>query len=277
MGVRIAIVQPVLTPPPNDETNVAAAVDYIREAAARGADIVAFPETYPGPWRMPASYDPSDVLEEAAREFGIYVQYGSLEPIPGAPRSAYNVLRLAHPEHAIPAANYRRTHPPGPWVYIDGPMWDFDYVAGDDVPVFKTAHGVIGMAMCSEVYMPEITRSLALQGAEILFMPGGLSKKALWETWRNLLWSRAIENLAVVVTTQSLQEPNERGLAMAASPERILFESTVAGMSVVDVDLDRIRELRSRIDRRGSNETAGTKTGLLTQWQRPELRDVLHR
>ena len=273
--VRIAVVQPVLSAPPADEDNVAAAVAYIHQAAEQGAEIVAFPETYPGPWRMPAQYDPSEILAQAARDASVYVQYGSLEPIAGRERSAYNVLRLAYPGEPRPAGNYRRTHPPGPWVYLDGPMWDFDYVAGDDIPVFETENAVVGLAMCSEVYMPEITRALALQGAEIIFMPGGLSKKALWETWHNLLWSRAIENLAIVVTTQSLQSPTERGLAMVASPESILFESTMPGMFVVDVDLERIRELRRRTDRRGSNESAGTKTGLLTQWQRPELRDAL--
>jgi predicted amidohydrolase len=277
VSVRIAVVQPVLHAPPHDEANVEAAVRQIHAAAAQGADIVAFPETYPGPWRMPSSYDPAAVIEAAAREAAVYVQYGSLEPIAGAPRSAYNVLRLAYPDISTPAGTYRRTHPPGPWIYTDGPQWDFDYVAGDDLPVFATAHAAVGMAMCSEVYMPEITRALALRGAEILFMPGGLSKKALWETWRNLLWSRAIENLAVVVTTQSVLRSDERGLAMIATPEKVVFESVIPGMFVVDIDLDRIRELRRREDRRGSNELAGVKTGLLTQWQRPEMRQELFR
>ena len=67
-------------------------------------------------------------------------------------------------------------------------------------------------------------------------MPAGKDKNTLWATWRTLIWARAIENLALVVTTQNLFDHSERGLAMVAAPEEILFESTAAGMTVVDVD-----------------------------------------
>ena len=43
------------------------------------------------------------------------------------------------------------------------------------------------------------------------------------------------------MTTQNLFDHGERGLAMVAAPEEIVFESTAAGMSVVDVSLDRVR------------------------------------
>ena len=33
-------------------------------------------------------------------------------------------------------ARYRRTHPNGPWIYTGGPWWEFQYVAGDEFPVF---------------------------------------------------------------------------------------------------------------------------------------------
>jgi len=64
----------------------------------------------------------------------------------------------------------------------------------------------------------------------------------------------------------------ERGLAMIATPEEVVLESTAAGTFVVDVDLDRCRELRSREDEVGSCLNEGAKAGVLTQWQRPELR-----
>ena len=101
--------------------------------------------------------------------------------------------------------------------------------------------------MCSEVYMPEVARALALRGAELIFMPAGTDKRRLWATWRTLIWARAIENLAVVVTTQNLFNHGERGLAMVAAPEEILFESTAPGLSVVDVDLDRLRAMRAAL------------------------------
>src|SRR5919106_4427978 len=174
--------------------------------------------------------------------------------------TVYNLVCMAYPD-GRPPARYRRTHPNGPWIYTGGGAWEFQYTAGDEFPVFETVHGKVGLAMCSEVYMPEVSRALALRGAEIIFMPAGKDKKTLWATWRTLIWARAIENLAIVVTTQNLFNHQERGLAMVAAPEEILFESTAAGMTVVDVDLDRVRQMRASRDEVGSANEFAAKQG----------------
>jgi len=108
---------------------------------------------------------------------------------------------------------------------------------------------------------------LALRGAEIIFLPAGLSGTGnLWETWHTLLRARAIENLALVVSTRDIFDPaNERGLAIIAGPERTHYESTNVGMSVVTVSLDRVRELRAGWDGNKKTPFCGTKQGLLTQ------------
>jgi predicted amidohydrolase len=256
--------------PPDDEKNVADAVQYIEQAAAQGAEFVAFPESYPGPWRMPATFDPTEAIVEAAKRCGVYVQFGTLEPINDEKRTAYNLLMLARPTGG-PPGKYRRTHPPGPWIYTGGKYWDFMYTEGDEYPVFETAQAQVGLAMCSEVYMPEVARALSIRGAELIFLPAGVDKNKLWATWRNLIWARAIENLAVVVTTQNLFDNTQRGMAMVATPEEVIFESTKSGMFLVDIDLERIRDLRSQEDSVGSSADNGAKAGLLSQWQRPDM------
>jgi predicted amidohydrolase len=274
MTFRIAIVQPISHPPGEDERNIADALHAIELAAREGADFVCFPETYPGPWRMPASFDPIPAMAEAAATHRVHVVFGTIEPIEH--RAAHNLIVMAYPDGSTPA-RYRRTHPNGPWIYTGGPSWEFQYVAGSEFPVFDTARGKVGLAMCSEVYMPEVARALALRGAELIFMPAGTDKRLLWATWRTLIWARAIENLAVVVTTQNLFHHGERGLAMVAAPEQILFESAAAGMSVVDVDLERVRYLRSSRDVVGSSADCAAKQGVLgPQWQRPELYDSFY-
>ena len=276
MSLRIAVVQPISHRPPHDDKNVADAVVAVEQAAAQGAHFVCFPETYPGPWRMPAAYDPSAPLGEAAKRHGVHVVYGTIEPIDSRTASAYNLICMAFPD-GRPLARYRRTHPNGPWIYGGGTAWDFNYVPGSDYPVFDTVHGKVGLAMCSEIYVPEVTRALALRGAELIFMPAGIDKRRLWQTWRTLIFARAIENLAIVVTTQNLFDQGERGLAMVAAPEEILFESTAAGLNLVDVSLDRLRYLRSTRDESGSSVHCAVKQGLLgPQWQRPELYDAFH-
>lgn len=272
MSFRLAVVQPMSHQPPDDEKNVADAIQYIEQAAAQGAEFVAFPESYPGPWRMPATYDPTEAIVEAAERCGIYVQFGTLEPINKEERTAYNLLMLARPTGG-PPGKYRRTHPPGPWIYTGGKYWDFMYTAGDEYPVFETAQAQVGLAMCSEVYMPEVSRALSIRGAELIFLPAGVDKQKLWATWRNLIWARATENLAVVVTTQNLFDKTQRGMAMVATPEEIIFESTKAGMFLVDIDLERIRDLRAQDDSVGSSGDNAAKAGVLSQWQRPDMYD----
>jgi len=273
---RIALVQPLTSPPPDDEKNVAAAVRWIERAAGEGADFVCFPESYPGPWRMPALFDPTAAIAEAAAKYRVHAIFGTIEPIDPARGTAYNLTAMAYPDGREPA-RYRRTHPNGPWIYTGGKHWEFQYVAGGDYPVFDTGFGTVGLAMCSEVYMPEVTRALALRGAELIFMPAGLDKGRLWETWRTLLWARAIENLALVVSTQNLLTPEDRGLAIVAAPEGILYETAAPGMGIIEVGLDRVRALRAGRDGNAATPGCGAKQGVLSeQWQRPELYDSFY-
>src|SRR5471032_248311 len=258
MTFRIAVVQPISHKPGEDHNNTADAVRHIERAAAEGANFVCFPETYPGPWRMPATFDPTAAIVDAAAKYKVHVVFGTIEPISIKAATAYNLICMAYPDGRAPA-RYKRTHPNGPWIYTGGTAWEFQWVPGDEFPVFDTVHGKVGLAMCSEVYMPEVSRALALRGAELIFMPAGKDKAKLWATWRTLIWARAIENLAIVVTTQNMFSHEERGLAMVASPEEILFESTAAGFFTVDVSLDRAREMRASTDSITSSANYGAK------------------
>lgn len=277
MRVRLAVVQPVSHDPRQAEANVDDAIHWVERASRERAGFVCFPETYPGPWRAPAAFDPRPAMQEAARRYGVHIVFGTIEPAGAESTAAYNLICLAYPD-GRPLGQYRRTHPRGPWIYTGGPAWEFHYRPGDEFPVFETEWGRVGLAMCSEVYVPEVARALALRGAELIFMPAGIDKKKLWATWRTLIWARAIENLAVVVTTQNLLREGDRGLAMVAAPEEILVESQAPGLFVVEAPLDRLRYLRATRDEVGSAERCGTKQGLLSpQWLRPDLYEALYR
>jgi len=276
MSLSIAVVQPISFAPPDDHQNLRLARDYIEKASRDGAAFVSFPESFPGPWRMPAQYNPIPQMLEFAAMFNIHIIFGTIEPIDRDANTAYNLVVMAYPDGKT-VAKYRRTHPNGPWIYTGGKAWEFQYTAGNEFPVFDTVHGKVGLMMCSEVYMPEISRGLALRGAEILFMPAGVNKRKLWSTWRNLTWSRAIENLAIVVTSQNMFSQDDLGLSMVAGPEDIYFESPKPSYSVVEIDLERIRTLRAGRDSLTSSLTCGAKEGILSDpWQRPELYDQFY-
>lgn len=267
--VRVAVAQ-TETDLENRPENVTNALHYIENAAAQEAQIICLPETYPGPWTTPLDYDALPALCQGARENNIYVAAGLIEPVPDKPDWYYTSHVLIDAQGQL-VGTYRRTTPTGPWLYRGSFFWDFNWQEADELPVFETPWSKIGLAICSEVYMPEVCRALALQGAEIILLPAGTPKGPMWETWRTLIFARAIENLCFTATCQNIFEPSDLGLAMICSPEKIIVESTDPGVFVADCDLDRLRLLRETDDTWDFPGVKHCKPGIFKQWYRPEL------
>lgn len=271
--IRIAVVQ-AKTNIGDRAKNVQQAVVYVQQAAALGARIVCLPETYPGPWTPPIDYDAAPELAGAARDLDVYVIAGAIEEVPGEPDRHYDYLALYGPE-GREVGRYRRTTPRGPWIYRGGTYWDFGYREAAELPVFRLPECTIGMLICSEVYVPELARTLSLRGAEIVFMPAGLQKLGQWDTWRTLTRARAIENLVFTATCQNVvgneRAPSTAGLAMICSPEGVLAESSTDGVLVAECDLSRLQWLRELEDGPDFPGEKACKTGVLWQWYRSEL------
>jgi len=269
MKVEVAAIQTkTFLEADEQKKNIEKAREYVAEAAKQGAKFICFPEAYPGPWKAPLSYSPIKPLEEMASKHDVYIVAGANWPVPGKPEKGYCSEVFVGPKGLI--GRYNRTIPKGPWIYKGGRFWDFDYQEADELPVFDTAFCKVGILICSEVYSPELSRLVALKGAEIIFLPAGIGKYELQETWRNLIWARAIENLACTVTCQNILGA-EHGLAMICSPEEILIESLKPGIFIAECDFERIRWLREQGDLYGPPMPWRTKPGVLRDWRRPEV------
>jgi len=283
---ELAVVMPVtIFGPGSREQNVANARAYVQDAADRGADLVLLPETYPGEWREPIDWTPIEELRDIARDTGVHLVGGFAEPIDSGGSKAWNTLVLIDPD-GKELGRYRRTTPSHtPWIYKGGSYWDFDWTAAEDLPVFHTDLGTIGMLVCSEVYPPELARIMALKGAEVLLLPTGLATPDrhpgrvtggnLYETWRTLVWARAIENLAYTAVCANLPSKGARGLTRVCSPEGVLLDETEEGVYLTTVDLDRIRWLRKEQDRIvDGGAIYQCKPGALRDWRRQAVLDA---
>ncbi len=266
MEVRISVVQPKSFRE-NEERNVEWALRYIDVAAKEGAKIICFPEGYPGPfwekfyyYKEPKIYDWTEKVCSKAKERGVYVIAGKLEYVDD--KNYYDILLLINPDGKI-AGRYERTTPVGPYLFDNG------YQVGNDLPVFETPYGVLGLLTCSEVYSPELSRVLALKGAEIIFLPAGGLIAELTPTWKTLVWGRAIENLAYTATCQQVFGV-EDGIAMIAGPEKILGEKKDEGILTTTIDLERIRWLREQEEKIEFPKKYMVVPGTL-KWRRPEL------
>jgi predicted amidohydrolase len=240
--IRIGAVQPRSRSGAGEERNSQEALEWLDRAADAGADLVLFPEGYPGPASPLNDYDVLPALAERAIANRVHVVASRIEPAEGG---HYMTLRLID-DSGESAGVYHRSCPSGPYVYHDIPAWGFEYVAGDEAPrVVETRLGRIGMLVCSEIFVPELSRLLALDGADVILYPSGGAINELLPAWRTLVWARAIENLVFTVATQNLYADDEKGLAMIAAPEGVLAQSATAGLLVADLNLDRLEFLRS--------------------------------
>jgi len=75
---------------------------------------------------------------------------------------------------------------------------DRSFDAGDSWLLVETTVGRLGVFICYDLRFPELARRLAVEGAEILVVPGEWPKPRQ-EHWRTLLRARAIENQLFVV------------------------------------------------------------------------------
>ncbi|GAB4300696.1 MAG: carbon-nitrogen hydrolase family protein [Ignavibacteriaceae bacterium] len=73
-------------------------------------------------------------------------------------------------------------------------FYEQDYYSGssDEIPVYKTKYGNIGIAICYDRHFPEYMRKLALDGAEIVFIP----QAGVEDEWPEGLYEAEIQTAA---------------------------------------------------------------------------------
>ncbi|MCL6642279.1 MAG: carbon-nitrogen hydrolase family protein [Candidatus Bipolaricaulota bacterium] len=123
---------------------------------------------------------------------------------------------------------------------------------GERLPVFTTERVRFGVAICVDLFYPELIRSLAHRGISVLFNPSNIPENRI-VLWRSLLCARAAENTIFVAFANNTKSfyPDDRpvsGHSMVVSPRGdVLFEADDAeGVYVVEIDLSQIAEARTR-------------------------------
>ncbi len=132
---------------------------------------------------------------------------------------------------------------------------------GDQLKVFKTDAGKVGILICYDVEFPELSRILADQGMEILFVPFLTDTQNGYTRVRNCAQARAIENecyVAIAGSVGNLPRVHNMDIQYAQSavftPSDFPFptngikaEATPNSEMtlVVDVDLDLLKQIHA--------------------------------
>lgn len=213
--------------------------------------------TLPGP--------ESDRLAAKARQHGIYILGCALELDERLPEYFFNTAFIINPEGEI-VHKYRKAIPA---IHAEMAMSPHDllsrymalYGQKKDVlatvfPVTDTPIGRIGTFICMDGHFPEVTRAMALQGAEVLVRPTAFPEPLVsspMNTWELQNRVRAHENMAYVLA------PNTGGLITSELPTCFTPGDTMAvdyngliigrapypGESIVCVEIN-LRGLRAR-------------------------------
>jgi len=172
-SVRIACAQ--IAPAVGDaEGNRRLAREAVREAIGAGARIVVLPELCTSGYVFESAEEAealaqpldgpalSDWADEAARAEAVVV--GGFAEL-GEGGTVYNSAAAFGPAGLL--AVYRKAH-----------LWDREKLCfrpgTEGAPVVETQFGRIGVAVCYDLYFPELTRGLAFAGADLIVLPANL-------------------------------------------------------------------------------------------------------
>ena len=185
----------------------------------------------------PADGPTSRRLSELARRRSTYLAYGFAER-QGA--SVYNAAQLVGPDGAL--GGYRKTH----LFMREKALFD----PGDRAPpVLEIAAGVkIGLMICFDWVFPEVARTLALGGAQIIAHPSNL----VLPWCQAAMLTRSIENRVFSVTANRVGSEGElefTGQSQVTSPRgELLVRAPARGELAAAIEIDEKLALDKRIN-----------------------------
>jgi predicted amidohydrolase len=243
MRVAVAQIDPQLA---EVDRNLETCVTRLEQAANQGAQLLVLPEcAIPGymfdsaeealPFAEEIPGPSTETLERECRRLGTHVVCGMLERDGDA---LHNSAVLIGPDGLI--GTYRKTHLPFLGV-------DRFVVPGDELTVYDTPLGRIGLEICYDLRFPEVTRTLALKGADIVAHPTNFPLAARPQT-EFITRARAAENRVYLLTSNrtgkersaefcgwsQIVEPHGTRLAEAGAEDEALLTA--------DVDVERARD-----------------------------------
>ena len=110
----------------------------------------------------------------------------------------------------------------------------------------KTSIGKIGMMICYDLRFPEMSRSLAAAGSEVLVVPSAWVKGDMKEEhWITINKTRAIENGCYVISPDQVGNIYcGRSLVVDPYGKILLDMKKKQGISFVDIDLNNVKQTR---------------------------------
>ena len=257
MKFNIALCQMKGSVDKEDSKKTAAA--FIREAAEGGADIVTLPEMWNCPYATEnfrkygetAEGDTVEFLSRQAAEHGIYLVGGSIPELDGD--KVYNTA-FAFDKKGEKIARHRKAH-----------LFDIDVKGGirfmesdvlspgDTATVFDTEFCKVGLAICYDIRFPELSRTMALRGAELIILPGAFNMTTGPAHWELSVRARALDNQVYFAACEPARDETASytawGHSTVADPWGEVIATTGHEEAIVraEIDLEKVRAIREQL------------------------------
>ena len=243
--------------------NIAALEPLLEQAVAQGAQFVATPENtfY---MRREGTAPMDDVAMDAhagvayakaaAKKHSIWLLIGSIRAREAGMDKPFNRSILFSPDGNI-AASYDKIHLfdvtlEGGHSYRESSQAE----AGGEAVLADMGGLKLGMSICYDVRFPNLYRSLALKGAQVLSVPSAFTRPTGAAHWHTLLKARAIENACYVIApAQCGVHPGGRetyGHSLIIDPwGQVVAEATsdVPQVIIAPLDAARVAAVRAQI------------------------------
>jgi N-carbamoylputrescine amidase len=257
--VTVGLVQ--MSPSEDREASLRMACDMARDARAHGAELIAFPELFTGPF-FARTLDPeqlslaepvpgptTEVLAGLAAELGAVVVGSLFEEV--EPGFCFNTAVVFERDGTF-LGRSRKMHIPHCSSYHD----KFYFTPGDtDYPVFETSLLNLAVLTCWDQWFPEAARIAFLKGAELIVYPTALALEASIEpsyfnAWETVMRGHAIANTLYVAAVNRVGREGEmdfRGGSFVCDPEGVILERGDDEERIVCAELSskRLRDMRT--------------------------------
>lgn len=241
--------------------NIAKVERMVAQAAGQGAQLVATPENS---FLMEMSGQKRELFTQEnhpaiaasavlAKKHGIWLLIGSVAVDGGRDGKSYNRSLLLNPQGEL-AAQYDKIH------LFDVEVGDGQsyresakMLHGEALTVAQLPDAKLGMTVCYDVRFPQLYRTLAKAGAQIIAVPAAFTQVTGEAHWHVLLRARAIENgCFVIAPAQTGTHPGNRktyGHSLVIDPwGKVIADGGVEeGIVMADIDLSEVQKVRSKI------------------------------
>ncbi len=238
--------------PGNTDKNLESCLEFVKKAALNHASIITFPEMNITGYLSEKKIIPlaetipgkiTDTLCCEAKDKSITILAGMAEKdingnifashfaaLPDGSVFVYRKIHIAPPEKAI-------------------------FSKGDKIEICKTHNIKFGIQLCYDAHFPELSTSMAVQGADLIFIPHASPRgtpEEKFESWMRHLRARAFDNGLFIAACNQVGE-NRKGLffpgvAVVIGPDGNIIEkytATTEKLVLADIEQSMLNKIRN--------------------------------